>query len=186
MKVGVVKRRVEIPYILNKGMADSRKRSRRRQRRRRPAPSHPKKRDVVSDPKGKNPVGGTHIGLQKDVGRKNGAGGLPKIPATAYPTGPRAATAESLPGVQVGPWLRQEFVEGDAEHLGHGHDVAQTRVGRGAGHGLALLELLVGVSAHSRIVCHPLLRQPARLAQSLHAQAQLFRVRGPFSARSNL
>ena len=54
-------------------------------------------------PRRKNPVGGTHIGLQKDVGRKNGAGGLPKILATAYPTGPRAATAESLPGVQVGP-----------------------------------------------------------------------------------
>ena len=88
--------------------------------------------------------------------------------------------------MQVGPWPRQEFVEGDAEHLGDGHDVAQTRVGRGAGHGLALLELLVGVPAHSRIVCHPLLRQPARLAQSLHAQAQLFRVRGPSAARSNL
>lgn len=28
----------------------------------------------------------------------------------------------ALPGVQVGPWLGQEFAEGDAEHLGHGHD----------------------------------------------------------------
>lgn len=53
MKVGVVKRRVEIPYILNKGMADSRKRSRRRQRRRRSAPGYPEKRGVVSGPEGK-------------------------------------------------------------------------------------------------------------------------------------
>lgn len=57
MKVGIVKRPVEIPYILNyilnKGMADSRKRSRRRQGRRRSAPSYPEKRGVVSDPKGK-------------------------------------------------------------------------------------------------------------------------------------
>lgn len=37
----------------------------------------------------------------------------------------------ALLGVQVGPWLWQEFVEGDAEHLGHGHDGLQRGVGGG-------------------------------------------------------
>ena len=31
--------------------------------------------------------------------------------------------------MQVGPWLGQEFVEGDAEHLGHGHDGLQRGIG---------------------------------------------------------
>ena len=118
MKVGVVKRRVEIPYILNKGMADSRKRSRRRQRRRRPAPSHPKKRDVVSDPKGKT-QSAERISDSKDARKaeKTGQAELPKILATAYP-GPGAATAGELPGVPAGRACHdgeQEFVGGDAE-----------------------------------------------------------------------
>ena len=86
----------------------------------------------------------------------------------------------ALLGVQVGPWLGQEFVEGDAEHLGHGHDGLQRGVGGGVLAYLAPFHSLVLVSRQACVIGHALLGEAALDAEALEVDAQLLGVPRPF------
>ena len=86
----------------------------------------------------------------------------------------------ALLGVQVGPWLRQEFVEGDAEHLGHGHDGLQRGIGGGVLAYLAPFHSLVLVSRQACVIGHALLGEATLDAEALEVDAQLLGVPRPF------
>lgn len=162
-------------------MADSRKRSRRRRRRRRrrPAPSHPKKRDVVSDPEGKP---GRRNAYRASKGRRAEKRG-------------RRATQDSCHRLPNGPGPRRRRAY-LACRSGHGWGRSSSRVTPStwatammvfnvglAGVSLPILppfHSLVLVSRQACVIGHALLGEAALDAEALEVDAQLLGVPRPF------
>ena len=86
----------------------------------------------------------------------------------------------ALLGVQVGPWLWQEFIKGDTQHLRHGHDCLQRGIGWGVLAYLAPFHSLVLVSRQACVIGHAPLGEAALDAEALEVDAQLLGVPRPF------
>ncbi len=144
---------------------------------------------VLLRPSGNRADGAGH-GRGRAPGRRAGDRRPPRGPRRGAPGALAGCPGRSRcgirsPGAQIRPELGEEPLERDLQHLGDRHDVPERGVRRRAGHRLALLELLEGVSTESGGVGDFLLSEAAFDASPLDPRAECRSERVPVAGRSS-